>query len=173
MKHYTRSWKIRPSRRASHAALASAAVGIVSVIAFAGPASASTADSGCTLTPVTPAANGTFDSANRANIDYSVTVTCDPGRSVELDDQRWEKDFQASEGGDDMFGETTHTVNFLKATARKTKTWTYTGPLPSMDGSSDVYAELYHKVKFRVTSDNGVTGAWTAFESSPYRSIHQ
>ena len=150
-----------------------AAAGLILPLAVVGAASASTTLGGCTVTPSTPAANGDVNASNVPYVDYTVTVTCDPGRSVEIDQQRWEKDFAASEGGDDMYGETFHTVDFTKAKVRKTKTWTYTGTLPAnMDASGDVYREVYQKVSFQVTG-YGIPSAWTAFESSAYRSIHE
>jgi hypothetical protein len=44
--------------------------------------------------------------------------------------------------------------------------------LPDADAWGDDNEEMYHAVRFQVTSDNGVVSAWTPWENSPEVTFH-
>ncbi len=138
------------------------------------PAQAATTLSGCTVTPLIPVANGDVDATNTPMVDYVYTVTCDPGRSVQIVSQYWEQDTWEREDDDedDQFDSAVRTRDFTNASVRKTKTVTVEKVLPSLDGSGDPEAEVYQKVKFKVSS-GGVDSPWTAFELTLPQFIHQ
>lgn len=143
------------------------AAALVLPLGLALPASAATTRDGCTVDPVRPIHNGTFTGGGEKWIDYDADVDCTAGRTIELEMQRWEAD-SGLNGADDLIGTSSTTRTFNTTSSW---TWTITGVLPDNDGGIDQWSEMYHRVRFRVTS-NGVQGAWTAWESSGIRDIH-
>ena len=134
-------------------------------LAVAGSASASTTASGCTVTPLTPVYDHT-DSSGQKVIKYETRVTCDAGRSIEIQDERLEQDRTSA---DDYYGTTIYNIRFDKsATVYKS----VLKVLPDADAWGDDNEEMYHAVAFQVTSDNGVVSAWTSWENSPVVSFH-
>lgn len=151
------------------AALRALAIGAALValpLGLATPAQASTTSNGCTVDPVLPYHNGNFTAGGDKWINYEVDVTCVGGVEIEIQMQRWESD--AGPSADDLIGTSTLTNTF---TGAGSLTRTVTGVLPDTDDGFDLYEEMYHLVRFRVTNDP-VTSAWTAWESSGIRSIH-
>ena len=134
-------------------------------LAVAGSASASTTASGCTVTPLTPVYDHT-DSSGQKVIKYETRVTCDAGRSIQIQDERLEQDRTSA---DDYYGTTIYNIRFDKsATVYKS----VLKVLPDADAWGDDNEEMYHAVGFQVTSDNGVVSAWTSWENSPVVSFY-
>ena len=146
-----------------------AAAAVAAPLGLMGPAQATTSN-GCTVTPVTPYANGDIYTNGVKLVDYDVNVSCTPSalsKTVYVTMQRIERD---NPGGDDTYGTSTWSHTF-PAGGGSTQ-WKVTGLLPSMDGGLDNYAEVYQGTHFAVRS-NGVTSAYTSYQYTGYRSIHQ
>jgi hypothetical protein len=89
--------------------------------------------------------------------------------SVQVKSQTWEADLAGRAGDvdadgvdnadEDYIGQVTTTKSFTKAGG--TRRVNVKGVLPHTD--TDANEEVYHKVKFRVTS-GAVVGGWTSFE---------
>jgi hypothetical protein len=147
MKHTTRR-----SRRALAAALLATALPLVAV----GTAQASTTSSGCTVSPLRPV----FDHFNASGVKvirYNMTVSCDAGRTIEIEQHVHEAD---SINADDHI--TTSNRSRYFATTDTVTMW-LENSLPDTEIGDE---EMYQRVSFRVTS-NGVTSPWTAWEDSP------
>ncbi len=139
--------------RAVGIALAAAALPLT----VAASASATTTSSGCTVSPLRPV----YDHHNAAGVKvirYNVTVTCDAGRSIELDRHVHEED--GGLNNDDHISTTTHNRYF--ASTDTVTMWAEVS-LPDTEIGDE---EMYQQVSFRVSS-NGVTSPWTAWELSP------
>jgi hypothetical protein len=155
------------SKKALKALVAAAALAIP--VGLAIPAQATTSQ-GCTVTPVTPIANG-VNGSNIVLVDYKVNVSCAASalsKTVYVTMQRWEADPWPS--ADDLIGTSTYSHTF-PSTGGSTS-WTVTGTLPNWDGALDNFAEIYQGVHFAVKS-NGVTSPYTNYQYSAVRSIHQ
>ena len=142
----------RRARRALAAALLATALPLVAV----GTAHASTTESGCTVSPLRPG----FDHGNSAGVKvirYNMTVTCDAGRTVEIEQHVHEAD---TINADDHI--TTSNRSRYFATADSVTMW-LENSLPDTEIGDE---EMYQHVSFRVTS-NGVTSPWTDWEDSP------
>jgi hypothetical protein len=148
------------------AALAALTVGVHA------PAQATTWSSGCSVTPQAPYFAGTYTAGNVPEVYYPYVVTCLPSSaamSVEVKTETWEADLVGRAGDvdadginnsdEDYIGQATTTRSFTALGG--TKTVKVKGVLPHTDTDSN--EEVYHKVKFRVTS-GAVTSAWTPFE---------
>ena len=148
-------------------------------LAVAAPAQASTTKDGCTVDPLPPEFRGTFTAANVPYVYYPYDVSCiasASGLSVEVKTETWESD-RAGWAGDidangvnnadeDRIGSATTTRNFGPAGGATTVD--VRGVLPHTD--TDFDEEVYHAVKFRVTS-GPVTGKWTTLELSQATTI--
>ena len=143
------------------------------------PAQASTTKDGCTVTPLAPYFAGTYTAGNVPEVIYPYEVTCSASSaamSVQTKTETWEADLVGRAGDvdadgvnnadEDYIGTATTTRSFTKAGG--TRTVNVKGVLPHTD--TDANEEVYHKVKFRVTS-GAVTGSWTAFELTPSTQI--
>ena len=152
----------------SRKALLALMTGVAAVampLAVAGSASASTTASGCTVTPLTPVYDH-MNSSGQKVIKYETRVTCDAGRSVQIQDETLEQDWTSA---DDYYGTTIYNIRFDKsATVYKS----VLKVLPDADAWGDDNEEMYHAVGFQVTSDNGVVSAWTSWENSPVVTFH-
>lgn len=140
---------------------------LVGPVVLATPAHASTTHDGCTVTPGVPYFSGTFDASGTKRVDRLVMVTCDAGRSVKTDSEFWEQDTIAEEGTapDSKIGELTSTFTFASGIGRTTKSVVLRRTLPQPPLDADNSAEVYHSLRFQVTT-NGVRGSWTAPELS-------
>ena len=152
----------------SRKALLALMTGVAAVampLAVAGSASASTTASGCTVTPLTPVYDH-MNSSGQKVIKYETRVTCDAGRSVQIQDETLEQDWTSA---DDYYGTTIYNIRFDKsATVYKS----VLKVLPDADAWGDDNEEMYHATAFQVTSDNGVVSAWTSWENSPVVTFH-
>jgi hypothetical protein len=156
------------SKSALKALVAAAALAVP--VGLMVPAQATTSN-GCTVTPVTPYANGDINVNGVKLVDYDVNVSCTPSalaKTVYVTMQRWEHD--AWPGNDDLYGTSTWYHTF-PAAGGSTK-WKFTGTLPNMDGASDNWAEVYQGSHFSVKT-NGVQSPYTAYQYTATRSIHQ
>ncbi len=155
------------SKKALKALVAAAAVAIP--VGLAIPAQAYTSN-GCTVTGVTPYANGDINANGVKLVDYDVNVSCTASalsKTVYVTMQRIEQD---TPGGDDTYGTSTWSHTF-PASGGSTQ-WKVTGTLVSMDGAWDNYAEIYMGTHFAVQS-NGVTSTYTPYQYTGVRSIRQ
>lgn len=134
-------------------------------LAVAGSASASTTASGCTVTPLKPVYDHTNSSGQKV-INYETKVYCDAGRSIQIQDERLDQDWTSA---DDNYGTTIYNIRFDNAA---TVYKSILKVLPDADAWGDDNEEMYHAVRFQVTSDNGVVSAWTSWENSPVVSFH-
>jgi hypothetical protein len=156
--------KLTRTTRLALTAVAAAAAPLALML----PAQASTSSSQCTLTPQAPVVDH-YNSTGQKVIKYANTVTCQSGRTIEIQDQRWDDDsvdFMWSP--DDYYGQTNYNVTF-NGTTTVDKSVNQT--LPDADAWGDNTEEMYHYVRFRVSS-NGVTSPWTNWEYSPTVSFH-
>ena len=102
-------------------------------------------------------------------ISYGTTVYCQSGRSIEIQDQRWDDDtYDLVPSADHPHGITTYTITF---SSTSTVYESAAKALPDSDAWEDDNEEMYHSVRFRVTS-NGVTSPWTKWEDSTVVSFH-
>ncbi len=134
------------------------------------PAEAATARKGCVVAPVRPAATNRVDASGNRLVDYKINVVCAGGRTVQIQQLRLEEDVlpRDIDAVDDVTGIGLRTLNFTGgAGVRKVRVRV---ALPNTPGDGPV-EEVYHKVRFRVTTPTGTT-AWTPFESSRVRAIH-
>jgi hypothetical protein len=163
--------KIMHSNKKSWAALALAAAAVVP-LGLAAPAHASTYKDGCTVTPKAPYFAGTYTAGNVPEVYYPYDLTClasNAAMSVEVKTETWESDLAGRAGDvdangvdnadDEYIGQATSNTNF--GSPGGSRTVLIKGVLPHTDTDSN--EEVYHKVKFRVTSGL-VTGGWTNFE---------
>ena len=141
----------RRSRRALAAALLATALPLVAV----GPAHASTTESGCTVSPLTPVYTYINPAGDKV-IRYDMTVTCDADRTVEIKQHVHEADIL----GDDDHIVTSHPSRYFGATSTVTMWLEYA--LPDTEAGQE---EMYQRVSFRVES-GGVASPWTAWEDS-------
>ncbi|GIJ44052.1 hypothetical protein Val02_09380 [Virgisporangium aliadipatigenens] len=144
-----------------------AAAALLVPLGLATPASAGTYYTGCTIDPVTPYANGDLNANGVKMVNYEVDVDCASGREVEIEMRRWEYD---ANNADDLIGTSTLHNSFY--TAGGTLTRTVEGALPNTDDFGDNVEEMYQCVRFRVTLTNLFQTPFTAWECTPYRSIH-
>lgn len=136
-------------------------------LGLAAPANAGTYDTGCTIDPITPAANGDLNDNGVKLVDYKVDVECASGREVEIEMRRWEYD---AGNADDLIG--TSTLHNYFYTNSGSLTRTVVGALPNTDDFGDNVEEMYQCVRFRVTLENLFRTQFTPWECTPYRSIH-
>jgi hypothetical protein len=155
------------SKTALKALVAAAALAVP--VGLSMPAHATTSQ-GCTVTPVKPYANGDINANGIKLVDYDVNVSCGSSalsKTVYVTMQRIEQD---TPGDDDTYGTSTWSHTFPAAGG--STQWKVTGTLPSLDGGLDNYAEVYQGTHFAVSS-NGVLSAYTAYQYTGARSIHQ
>ena len=133
------------------ATLAALATSAALSVAMASPAAANTS-SGCTVTPLKPIFAG-FNSSGVKLVDYRISVTCTAGRTVSIDQQRYEEDPWPN--GDD----------FLGSTQFNTSGVTTLSNVRTLVNGEIGDEEVYHNVRFRVSS-NGVTSPWTSYQKS-------
>jgi hypothetical protein len=127
-------------------------------LAVAGSASAATL-AGCTITPLAPVLDHTNPSGQKV-IRFQTQVSCNGGRSVEIQDDRLEQDLASS----DYYGTTVYNINFNSA---GTVYRSVLMVLPDADGPLDNIEEMYHSMRFQVTNAAGAVSPWTAWEDSP------
>ena len=152
---------------ARHALKALVALSAVAIpLGIAGPAHATVTSSGCTVTPLAPVFKNQWTSTGDKRIQYPVEVSCSAGRSITITDERWEADTTSA---DDFIGSST-LVNSFGSTGG-TLTRTITATLPDSDPWGDDNEEMYHRVRFTVSS-NGVTSPVTVWDMSPTRTFH-
>lgn len=127
---------------------------ILAPAVFAAPAHAATS-SGCTITPLKPVFAG-FNSSGVKLVDYKIAVNCLPGRTVSIDQQRYEEDTF----WDDHLGSTSFTTSGIRTLSS----------VRTLVNTESGYEEVFQKVRFRVSS-NGVTSPWTSYQKSAVLSI--
>ena len=137
------------------------AAALVAPLGLATPAQAATSG-GCTVTPLTPIFDG-FNSAGVKLVRFRVKISCDAGRTVTVQQQRWEDDQHPDR--DDSLG----TVSFTRTFdgSRSTITVASRRTLPNTERGNE---EIYQRVRFRVSS-NQVTSPWSAYENSRQASM--
>lgn len=153
---------------ASFALVAAAAL----PLGLAESAQAATTKDGCTVTPLPPEFRQTFDPQNRPYVFYPYEVSCvgsASGLGVEVKTVTWEADRVGVAGDvdangvnnadEDRIGSATTNRSFNAAGGSKNVD--VRGVLPHTD--TDFDEEVYHEVKFRVTS-GPVTGNWSTPE---------
>ena len=148
-------------------------VGAGSALATAGPSLPGSEAGGVAgAVPLTIAVNPlkpVYDHMNSSGqkvIKYETTVYCEPGRSIQIQDERFDQDWTSP---DDSYGTTTYNIRFNGAS---TEYKSVLKVLPDADAWGDDNEEMYHAVRFQVTSDNGVVSAWTPWENSPEVTFH-
>ena len=134
-------------------------------LAVAGSASAATNASGCTVNPLKPVYDH-MNSSGQKVIKYETTVYCEAGRSIQIQDERFDQDWTSA---DDSYGTTNYNIRF---NGDATEYKSVLQVLPDADAWGDDNEEMYHAVRFQVTSDNGVVSAWTPWENSPEVTFH-
>jgi hypothetical protein len=143
------------------------AAALIAPLGLAGTANAGTYYTGCTIDPNTPYANGQLNANGVKMVNYEVDVDCASGRAVEIEMKRWEYD---ANNADDLIGTSTLHNDFYTSGGSLTRT--VEGALPNTDDFGDDTEEMYQCVRFRVTLTNLYRTPFTAWECTPYRSIH-
>jgi hypothetical protein len=136
---------------------------------LAAPAEAANSRGGCIVQPVRP--DPTNQVVNGARVvDYGIDVLCNGGRTVEVQQFRLEEDTlpRDIDAIDDVTGNDLRTLDFSNGPGLRTAH--VLAGLPDTPGDGPV-EEVYHKVRFRVTTPAGTT-AWTTFDPSAVRAIH-
>jgi hypothetical protein len=163
----------RPIQLARPAALAAAAAGLSAPLLLFSPSHAATTEDGCTVTPHRPAYSGVNNAHNIPLVDYKITVACDPDRTIFLDQVRMEQDLVSREGEapDDTTGTWSKNFDFTNGGTKNIKVRV---PLPDTGPANEgAVEEVYQKVRFEVTTNNGVDGGLTDYELTTIRSIHR
>jgi hypothetical protein len=147
---------------------AASMIAVASMGTAAAPAQADTTRAGCTVfTPAGPRADG-VDGSNRPLVKWIVEVKCQKGRSIRIDQERWEEDDPKGQGrGDDFLGDEVLWHSFEKKGG--SFTFSYQTLLPQTrdaGGGKESNEELYQKVRFRV-KEGLTTSAWTPYERGP------
>jgi hypothetical protein len=142
-------------------ALTTAAGAVLAAAVLAGSPAYAATSGGCTVTPLTPTFAG-FNSSGVKQVNYAVRISCAADRSVQVLQRRYEED--GAPNPDDLTGSVSFTRSFSET---KTITVRIVRSLPDTENGNE---EVYHAVRFRVTS-NGVTSPWTSFERSSKVSI--
>ena len=134
-------------------------------LAVAGSASSATLG-GCTVTPLKPTLDH-IDSKDTSWIKYETRVSCDAGRSIEIQDERLEYDNLSA---NDYYGTAIYNLMFDSADTRYVSV---VKVLPDADGLFDKNEEMYHQTGFQVTYDNGSVSGWTPdWDASPRATFH-
>lgn len=138
--------------------------GLAVPLTIAAPAHAATS-SGCTVTPLRPVHAG-FDSTGTKLVRYSVQISCDADRTVTVQQQRYEEDWDGwlIPDSDDYQGGSTYTRTFGSAGTLTVET---TRRLPDTEDGAE---EIYQRTRFQVSS-NGVTSSLTGWQRTPYVSM--
>jgi hypothetical protein len=130
-------------------------------LAVAGSASASTLG-GCTVMPLKPTLDH-IDSKDTSWIKYETRVSCDAGRSIEIQDERLEYDNLSA---NDYYGTTIYNLTFDSADTRYVSV---VKVLPDADGVFDEVEEMFHATGFQVTPYDGPASGWTpGWDESPH-----
>lgn len=138
------------------------AVALALPVAAATPAQATVTKEGCTFTARAPKYADT-DSAGYKRFTFTVEGSCQPGRGVNFRTEAWEQDIgkPGDTGGNDLLGKWDGVWSQWPTSQKRT--WSHTIRMPYDE--SDGFEELYHRVRFRVSS-NGVNGSWSAWDYS-------
>ena len=143
--------------------ISTSAIVIATVAAVAGtlsstaPAHATVTQDHCSFTAVKPAFVNKIN--GQKYYKYTVTANCQPGRSVVFTSQAREQDSTSST----LLGSWNGVWKNWKS--GEVRTWSHTLPLKHTD--VDGTEELYHQVRFQVTSDTGVKGSLSKWDVSP------
>ena len=129
------------------------------------PAEAATS-SGCTVSPQKPVHAG-FNSSGVKLVRFDVKIVCDPNRTVEVQQLRYEEDWGnwLFSDPDDGLGSRTFTRAFPPNVGTIT-----VGSTRTLPNTEDGNEEIYQKTRFRVTS-GGVTSPWTSYQRTAYVSM--
>lgn len=146
---------LKPKRAAAVAILAAAVP-----LAAAASASATTYNSGCSVTPLTPVYSHHNASGNKV-LRHDIRVTCSGGRTVYITQQTREED-TFSDDTTGTFAKSRHFGGYETVTLSTYQT------LPNTEWGDE---EMYQRVSFKVVSDNGVSSAYTSWENSPVRTF--
>ena len=132
-------------------------------------ARASTTSNGCTVTPKTPLIWPELDELGRKVGRYPITFSCKYNHVLDIEQQAFEQDNgkPGDTGGDDVIYNWTWRKTFGSGGGSVT---VYPNIYVS-DTDSDANEELGHRVRFKVTSHNGVEGSWTPWEQSSVISV--
>ena len=134
-------------------------------LSLATPAQAATS-SGCTVNPQKPVHAG-FNSAGVKLVRFNISIFCNPNRSVEVQQLRYEEDWDnwPFSNSDDSLGSRT----FIRSFPPNVGTITV-GSTRTLPNTEDGNEEIYQKTRFRVTS-GGVTSPWTSYQRTAYVSM--
>ena len=161
------------TNRKSRVALSVVAAAVIP-LALAPSAQASHTQSGCTVTPQAPYFAGTYIAGNVPEVYYPYDLVCVPSpaaMSVEVKTETWEQDLFGRAGDVDANGVDNADEDYIGQAITNTslgsnggaRTVLVKGVLPHTD--TDGNEEIWHQVKFRVTSGL-VTSPWTSFHLS-------
>jgi hypothetical protein len=122
--------------------------------------------SGCIVNPQKPVHAG-FNSAGVKLVRFEVKIFCNPNRTVEVQQLRYEEDWGnwLFSDPDDSLGSRTFTRTFPPNVGTITVSSTRT--LPNTEDGNE---EIYQKTRFRVSS-GGVTSPWTSYQRTAYVSM--
>ena len=134
-------------------------------LALALPAQAAS-NSGCTVNPRKPVHAG-FNSSGVKLVRFNVSISCDPNRTVEVQQLRYEEDWGnwLFPDADDSLGSRTFTEAFPPNVGTIT-----VGSTRTLPNTEDDNEEIYQKTRFRVTG-GGVTSPWTSYQRTAYVSM--
>lgn len=141
-----------------------AAAAMAMPVGLATSAEAKTQDR-CTIKPLLPKFVGHYPSGYK-KVDYRISVQCNKGRKVLIQQRRYEQD-NGPFGQDDFTGASSWNRSYLSAGTSGDIIHSY-ARLPNDADGHDGKSEVYHKVRFRVSS-GGVQGQWTSWEKSGVR----
>jgi hypothetical protein len=152
------------SRAARIALIPALALGLIGgPVAAAGPATAATSDRGCTVNPLKPAKQDSWD-RNRTLVDFRIHVNCIGNRTVQIRQLRFEDQHGRN---DEFLGRST----FWKSFDRRDNAVRIHSYDRVWDGPGS--EEVYQLVSFRVRSGNSNHWSdWTRWEMSDVARIH-
>jgi hypothetical protein len=153
------------TRKLRKLALGGALIAAAAAPLTVAPSAQAATSSGCTVTPLKPVFAG-FNDAGTKLVRFSVSVSCTANRTVSIQQQRYEEDWDGwlFDDSDDSLGSVSFSRSFVDAGST---TVSSTRTLPNTEDGSE---EIYQRTRFRVSS-NGVTSSWTSWQRTPYVSM--
>jgi len=151
--------------------LAAAALVAAASIATASPAQATTTQPPCTVTPFKPSSVLYSSTTGKAvSADYTLFVSCWQNRTVQIEQQRYEEDWDSLwpffKDADDYQGSTVFT---RVMSANIGVTLHNRRSIVSTESGSE---EIYHKVRIRSAAPGGTYSAWSSWERTPYVTVN-
>ncbi len=148
--------------RKAVAAIAVGTMALAGTLALGAPAQAAERIenfNGCTVARGLKPVFSHLDNRGDKVFNYRVRITCEAGRKVRFQQEAYERD--GGTNADDLLG--SQSSGWHKFNKLETKKFNYELPLKSTEKGEE---EIYHRIRIKVRSDNGVTSGWSSWVKS-------